>query len=212
MTIKVSVVEDHQPYRAHLAALINGTAGFQCVGAHDSAESALQGVPRERPDVLILDLGLPGRGGLECVGELKSLLPTMEILVLTVHDDPQRLYQALEGGASGYLVKPVPPTRILEALQEIRQGGSPMSSQIARMVIKTFHRRGASRRGLEELTSREEEILQLLAEGYQNKEIADRLGVAVSTIATHLHNIYQKLHVGTRAEAVVKYLQGEASN
>ena len=205
--IRVGLVEDKAAYREHLAALIAGTEGYCCSGAHSSAESAMKHVAQEKPDVLLLDLELPKRAGDDCIGELKQKLPALEILVLTLHDEPQRIFKALEAGANGYLIKPVSPSGLLEAIAEVRDGGAPMSSQIARMVIRTFHRRGQASQQLEMLTAREEEIQKLLSAGHSSKDIADLLKISVRTVGTHLHHIYEKLHVCSRSQAVAKYLQ-----
>ncbi|HKX62421.1 MAG TPA: response regulator transcription factor [Verrucomicrobiae bacterium] len=203
--IRVSVVEDTAVYREHLVALINGAPGFACAGAHGSAESALSHVVRERPDVLLLDLGLPRRSGDECLRELKEKLPGLEVLVLTMHDEPKRIFKALEAGASGYLIKPVAPASLLEAISEVRQGGSPMSSPIARLVIRTFHQRGSNNAHLKSLTPREDEILKFLAQGLHTSEIAAALKISKRTVGSHLHHIYDKLHVASRSQAVAKF-------
>jgi len=205
--IKVSIVEDDDKLRNHLVALIGGADGFCCLGAHRTAESALKSIPLEKPQLVLLDLELPKKSGLQCLCELKARLPVLEVLVLTIHDDAHRIFRALEEGACGYLVKPVQPARLLEAIREARTGGSPMSSQIARLVLRTFQQHRKARRILEALTIREEEVLNKLTKGYQTKEIADLLGVSDRTIGTHLRNIYQKLHVHSQAAAVAKYLQ-----
>jgi DNA-binding NarL/FixJ family response regulator len=205
--IRVGLVEDADAYREHLAALLNGADGFHCSGAHATAESAFKLLAREKPDVLLLDLELPRANGDDCIGGLKQKLPSLEILVLTIHETPQRIFKALEAGASGYLIKPVSPARLLEAIAELRSGGAPMSSQIARLVIKTLHQRGQSKMEIETLTPREDEILKLLSEGHPSKEIADALRISPRTVSTHLHHIYEKLHVASRAQAVAKFLR-----
>ncbi len=205
--IRVGLVEDKDAYREHLKALVAGADGFCCSGAHPSAESALKHLAQEKPDVLLLDLELPKRAGDDCIGELKQKLPALEIIVLTLHDEPQRIFKALEAGVSGYLIKPVSPSDLLEAIAEVRDGGAPMSGQIARMVIRTFHRRGQASQLIELLTPREEEILKLLSEGHSSKEIAASLTIGVRTVGTHLRHIYEKLHVSSRSQAVAKFFQ-----
>lgn len=206
MPIRVSIVEDHAPYREHLAALIGGAQGFVCVGAHPTAEVARAHIPAENPDVALLDLELPGLWGTALIVDLKTALPQLEIVMLTVHDEPKLIFQALEAGASGYLTKPAQPAEILDAIAEVHRGGAPMSSGIARLVLRTFHERGKARRELTHLTPREYEIVDLVAKGYQSKEIRDTLGITLPTVRTHLHNIYAKLHVASRSAAAAKYL------
>lgn len=207
MPIKVSLVEDHHGTREHLSVLIGGSDGFECVGAHPSAESALSHVAQEKPDVVLLDLELPSLSGLECIPRLKARAPKSQIVIVTIHDDSHRIFKALEAGACGYLVKPVPPAEILEAIAEVHRGGAPMSSQIARLVIRTFHQRRDSKKEMDKLTEREVEILGLVTKGFQTKEIAGELKVTIRTVSTHLRNIYEKLHVHPRAAAAAKYLR-----
>lgn len=208
MTTRVSIVEDDKQFREYLAALVKGAPGLACAGAHPSAEAALKHIPFEKPDVLILDLELPGRSGLECIGHLKSRLPRLEILVLTVCDDAKHIFDALKNGATGYLQKPLTSSiELLDAIAEIRRGGSPMSSAIARLVVKTFQKRTAARGAVEALSPRELEILESLSKGLRNAEIARALHLSDHTVSTHLHNIYEKLQVHTRAGATAKFLQ-----
>ena len=204
--IRVSVVEDDDEFREHLRALIGGSEGFECVGAHPSAETALKSIPVDKPGIVLLDLELPGKSGLEFIAELKEKHAEIAIVVLTLHDDPQRIFAALEAGASGYLIKPVAPARILDALMDVHNGGAPMSGQIARLVVKSFHKRGRSKQGFDCLTLREAEILGCLAKGLRYQEIADQLGISIRTVSTHLHNSYDKLHVRSRGEATAKFL------
>ncbi len=204
--IRVSIVEDDDEFREHLRALVGGSDGFECVGAHPSAERALKSVSVEKPEVVLLDMELPGKSGLEFIAELKGKQLEIAILVLTLHDDTQRIFAALEAGASGYLTKPVAPARILEALRDVHSGGAPMSSQIARLVVETFHKRGRSMHEFDCLTLREEEILGCLAKGFSYQEIANQLGISIRTVSSHLHNIYNKLHVRSRGEATARFL------
>lgn len=205
--VKVVIVEDDDAFREHLTALISGAGGFSCVGSHRTAEAALKNLAAQRPDVLLLDLELPKTQGLQLVSEVLGRWPELSILVLTIHDDTERIFKALEAGAIGYLVKPVSPARLLEALAEAHAGGSPMSSQIARLVVRRFQDRGRSRQLLEGLTPREAEILDHVTRGLYTKEIADLLGLSERTVGTHLRNIYEKLHVHSRAAAVARFLQ-----
>lgn len=206
--IRVSIVEDHEPTREMLRALVGGSPGFVCVGTHAQAEDALARLLHERPEVVLADLELPGMDGEALITALKARLPGAEIVVLTIHEEPRRIFRALESGASGYLVKPVAPARLLEAIAEAHAGGSPMSSQIARLVIRTFHERGQAKRQLGQLTSREEELLGLIARGDAIKQVADHLGISVRTVGTHLRRIYQKLQVQSRSAAVARFLSG----
>lgn len=204
--IKVVTVEDDDPFREHLAALIGGAQGFRCVGAYRTAEAALKHLPVGQPDVLLLDLELPNTQGLELLSEVVVRWPKVGIVVLTIQDDSARIFEALEAGAIGYLIKPVSPARLLEAIAEAHAGGSPMASQIARLVVKRFQQQGHARRELDALTSREREILEQVAHGLQSKEIADEFGISERTIGSHLRNIYEKLHVHSRAAAVARFL------
>jgi len=204
--IRVGIVEDDDEFREHLRALIGGSDGFECAGAHPSAETALKSFPVDRPEIVLLDMELPGKSGLEFIAELKGKRAEFAIVVLTMHDDTQRIFAALEAGASGYLIKPVAPARILEALMDVRTGGAPMSSQIARLVVKSFQKRGRSKQEFDCLTLREAEILGCLAKGLRYQEIGDQLGISIRTVSTHLHNIYDKLHVRSRGEATAKFL------
>lgn len=208
MTTQVSIVEDEKQFREYLVSLISGAPGLVCVGAHPTAEAALKHVPFEKPDVLLLDLELPGKSGLECIEYLKSRLPKLEILVLTVCDDSKHIFDALKNGATGYLHKPLTSSaELLDAIAEVRRGGSPMTSSIARLVIKTFQGRGKTKREVDSLSPRELEILEHLSRGLRNAEIAEKLYISPLTVSTHLHRIYEKLHVHTRSAAVAKFLQ-----
>ena len=204
--IRVGIVEDDDEFREHLRALIGGSDGFECVGAHPSAETALKSFAVDKPEVVLLDLELPGKSGLEIIAELNEKQPEIAIVVLTLHDETQRIFAALEAGASGYLIKPVAPARILDALMDAHNGGAPMSSQVASLVVKSFYKRGQSKQEVGCLTLREEEILHCLAKGYSYQEIADQLSISIRTVSTHLHNIYDKLHVRSRGEATAKFL------
>lgn len=205
--IKVVIVEDDDQYRDYLAALIGGAGGCRCLGAYRTAEAALKNLPVQLPDVLLLDLELPNTTGLQMISEASSHWPALAILVLTIHDDHERIFSALEAGAIGYLVKPVAPARLLEAIADAHAGGSPMPSQIARLVVKRFQQHGRSRQQLETLTPRETEMLKYIASGLQTKEIAGQLGLSERTVGTHLRNIYAKLHVRSRAAAVAQFMQ-----
>jgi DNA-binding NarL/FixJ family response regulator len=208
--IKVVTVEDDEALREHLAALIGGSPGFQCIGSYRSAEAALKHLPVEQPDVLLLDLELPNTQGLELISNVVARWPKLAILVLTIQDDSARIFEALEAGAIGYLIKPVSPSKLLEAIAEAHAGGSPMASQIARLVVKRFQQQGRSRQELDSLTPRETEMLERIAQGLQTKEISELLGISERTIGSHLRNIYEKLHVRSRSAAVARFLERRA--
>jgi DNA-binding NarL/FixJ family response regulator len=205
--IRVGIVEDNASVREGLALILNASPGFQCVSSCGSAEEALRQLPADEPDVVLMDINLPRRSGIDCVRQLTSILPKMQIVMLTIEEDSRRVFESLEAGASGYLVKNVAPAEILAAIEEVHRGGSPMSSQVARLLVQSFRRRGPSKKADENLTAREEEILRLIAKGYRTKEAADVLSISPQTIETHLRNIYAKLHVRSRAAAVARFIQ-----
>jgi DNA-binding NarL/FixJ family response regulator len=203
----IAIVEDNGPMRETLMQLIQDMPETKCVGVCDTAAKALRQIPKLAPDVVIMDIRLPDRSGIECTARLKPLLPDTQILIYTVHEDNDQIFEALKAGASGYLLKSATPTEIREALIDIKLGGAPMSSEIARKVVQSFRRPDSGKvPGMDELTRREEEILALLAQGYVAKEIAQKLLLSYATVRTHLHHIYEKLHVSSKTEAVVKYL------
>lgn len=206
--IRVATIEDDDNYRAHLAALINGADGFACVGSYRNTEAALTQLSRIQPHVLLLDLELPGRHGLEVIAEIVAHWPHLAIIVLTVHDEAAEIFAALEAGAIGYLGKPVSSVRLLEAIAEAHAGGSPMSTSIARLVVRKFHQQGQLRKHLDQLTARETEILDHISRGLTTKEIASQLHLSDRTIGSHLRKIYDKLQVHSRSAAVSRYLQG----
>lgn len=201
----IAIVEDNNDFRTSLERYLNDAPGYRCVCTCSTAEEALQQIPRLMPDVVLMDIHLPKQSGVACTRRLKELCPKIQILILTVYEDNERIFGALKAGAGGYLLKRADPADILRAIQDVKQGGAPMSSQIARRVVQSF-REDSSAPKVEELSEREEEILQQLAKGYSTKEIADRLSVSVNTIRTHLQHIYGKLHVRSRTEAVIKFL------
>jgi DNA-binding NarL/FixJ family response regulator len=207
MTIAVSIVEDVDDIRESLALLINGSTGFRCISAYGRGKEALRGLERDNADVVLMDINLPDISGIECVRELRSRNPKFQILMLTMYEDSEQVFNALAAGASGYLLKRTPPSKLLEAIQEVVQGGSPMSMQIARMVVHSFHGAGTSHDTQVELSPREEEILAHLAKGLRYKEIADTLFISVETVRSHLRRIYEKLQVRSGTEAVLKYLK-----
>jgi DNA-binding NarL/FixJ family response regulator len=202
--INVAIVEDEDEVRDGLALLINGSEGFRCVLTYASAESGLPGILENKPDVVLMDINLPGMSGIECMRKLKVRQPGLLIMMLTVYDDDEKIFESLKSGASGYLLKTTPPVKLLEAIQELQDGGSPMSSRIARKVVETFQAMGPSAKETENLSRREHEVLSYLAKGYRYREIAETLFISIETVRTHLRNIYEKLHVRSRGEAVRK--------
>lgn len=205
--IRVALVEDNASVREGLAALIDGSPGFRCVASVRTAEEALQRLPGIQPDVVLMDINLPRLSGIECTRALKDRIPATQVVMLTIEEDGQRVFESLEAGATGYLVKNTPPAGILEAIQEVHRGGSPMSGPIARLIVRTFHRPPPATRPDARLTPREEEVLTLVARGFRSKEVAEALDIGVHTVETHLRNIYEKLHVRSRVEAVARFLE-----
>jgi DNA-binding NarL/FixJ family response regulator len=207
MPTSVAIVEDHPLTRENLARLIRQTRGFQCVGTYPSAEAALEGLPKAAPDVVLMDINLPKMSGVDCAAQLKSLLPSVQIVMLTVYDDTQKVFQALENGATGYLLKRSKSDEIIHAIEEVLRGGAPMSSYIARKLVQSFQKPTNAGSKDENLTKRETEVLALVAKGYANKEVADALGLSFETVRSYLKTIYTKLHVRSRTEAAMKFRQ-----
>lgn len=205
--INVAIVEDNDRVRDGLALLIDGSEGFECRETCSSAEEALRRLPGLRPDVVLMDIQLPGMSGIECVSRLKERCPDLQVMMLTVYEDDDKIFKSLVAGATGYVLKKTRPAELLDAIRELHEGGSPMSDRIARRVVDAFSRMGRSGRETENLSEREHEILALLAKGYQDKEIADQLFLSVKTVRAHLHNIYGKLHVRSRTQAVLRFLK-----
>jgi DNA-binding NarL/FixJ family response regulator len=207
--IKVAITEDNNTIREGLAALINGTQGYSCVGSFPDCESFLSKLPLLSADVVLMDIGLPGISGIEGIARAKRIKPELNILMLTVYEDSQSVFKALCAGACGYLVKKTPPSRLLEAIKDANEGGAPMSSLIARQVITVFQQTQgkASEESEAELSSREKEVLTSLSDGNNYQEIADRLFISVDTVRHHIKNIYKKLHVHSQSEAVAKAIR-----
>jgi DNA-binding NarL/FixJ family response regulator len=193
--------------RQLLARLTKTTLGLECVCICKSAEDALRLIPDARPDVVIMDIQLPGMSGIECTARLRQTAPASHVLILTVFGDSDQIFEALKAGASGYLLKRAAPSEIVEAIRDVQSGGAPMTPEIARRVVVSFRPASPASAKLEHFTPREEEILQLLAKGYVTKETADQLHISFDTVRRHLRHIYEKLHVRSRTEAVIKYLQ-----
>lgn len=205
--IRIAIVEDDNTVRAVLEILLNGSPGFTCVAAYGNGEDAVAGLPGINPDVVLMDINLPGISGIECIIRLKELGLPSQFIMLTIFEDTDAIFKSLSAGASGYLLKQTPPAKLLEAIQDVYMGGSPMSREIARKVIQSFQQQATAAPSSDNLTRREEEILSLLIKGLLYKEIADKLCIGVETVRTHLRHIYEKLQVRTRSEAIVKYLQ-----
>ena len=212
MLTSVSIVEDDAGIRSALAKVIDHTAGFHCLAAYPDAETALRHIPGNRPDVVLMDINLPGLSGIECMRRLRAVVPGLRVVMLTVYDDEDNVFESLKAGADGYLLKRTGRAAMMESLTEMLRGGVPMSRQIARCVIQYFHDLNhrpvaAPLEAGEALTSREYEILKKLTEGYHYKEIADALDISIHTVRNHIRRIYEKLHVHSRTEAVVKHLR-----
>jgi len=205
--VGVAIIEDHREFREYLTKLINRTEGLKCTGSFRSVEDALPRIAEELPDVVLIDIGLPGMSGIEGIGVLKERHPTILLLTLTVYDDDERIFDALCAGASGYLLKKTQPARLVESVKEAAQGGAPMSPEVARRVIRLFRQIRPPERAEHNLTPHEVRVLKLLAEGHNYRTAASRLGVASTTINFHLQNIYQKLQVHSKTEAAAKALR-----
>jgi DNA-binding NarL/FixJ family response regulator len=204
--IRIAVVEDDKMVREVLEILLNGSPGFSCVAVYGNGEDAVAGLREVNPDVVLMDINLPGINGIECIIRLKELGLPMLFIMLTIFEDADAIFQSLSAGASGYLLKGTPPAKLLEAIQDVYQGGSPMSREIARKVIQSFQQPASNSVTENILTKREEEILACLVKGLLYKEIANLLFIGVETVRTHIRHIYEKLQVRTRSEAIVKYL------
>ncbi len=206
MSILSSIVEDQKEVRESFAEWLGNAPGLRCVGTHATAEEALINLPAEAPDVVLMDINLPGMNGIQCVSRLKDLLPNLLVLMLTTYDQGDLIFDSLRAGANGYLLRNMPREELVKAVQQVHAGGAPMSLQVARKVISFFHRAGNSSPELQQLTQRELEILKQLAKGYLYKEIADHFGISISTVRTHVSAVYEKLHVHSRTEAAMKLI------
>ncbi len=205
--VRVMLIEDLREVRESLTILIDGTSGFACVGSYRTMEDALAANRKERPDVILTDIGLPGMSGIEGISVLRTLYPETPILALTVYDDNRNVFNALCAGASGYLLKNTPPARLLESLHEVVAGGAPMSPEVARRVVELFREFRPPTDAPCRLTPQESELLKLLVKGHHYKTAAQQMGIATSTVSFHLKNIYQKLQVHSKTEAVAKALR-----
>lgn len=202
---KIAIVEDSRVIRESLIEFVSTDPECTCVCACATAEEALKLIPKQQPDIVLMDVQLPNMSGIECTAQLKQLLPTLHIIMVTVYEDTDRIFKALRAGACGYLLKRCTPEELLAAIHEVRQGGAPMSREIARKVIFSFQEPLTVAAEVEELSPREREILELLAAGFPNKQIADRLGLTDGTVRWHLRHVYHKLHVRSRTEAALKF-------
>jgi DNA-binding NarL/FixJ family response regulator len=205
MAIAVCIVDDDAHARRILANWISRASGFRLAGEWGDAESALRSVPEKTPDVVLMDINLPGMSGVEAVKRLKPTMPAAQFVMLTVYEDVDHIYSALAAGATGYLLKQTPREELLTALQDVHSGGSPMTSNIARKVVQSFRRSPVNTSQQVDLSNREQEVLDFLARGYLYKEIAEKLSIGVPTVNTYVRRIYEKLHVRSRAQAVAKY-------
>ena len=216
MPITISIVEDNDKLRGTLAKVIGRADGFRFVSDYCTAEEALADLPKVKPEVVLMDINLPGMNGVECVRKLKAVLPQTQVMMLTVYEDTENIFNALAAGANGYLLKRTPTKELIEAIREVQRGGSPMTTHIARLVVQSFQKPvaapaqpvgGGSGGDLSELSEREQQVLDLLAQGLIYKEIADKLNIGYETVHTYIRRIYEKLQVRTRTEAVAKFLQ-----
>ena len=203
--IKVGIVEDNKTLREGFETLINRTPGMQCICACGTVGEAVKQIPPARPDVVLMDIQLPDGTGIDCTAKIKEQLPDVQIIVVTVYADSDWIFQALQAGACGYLLKRATPARIIEAIREAQEGGVPMTPEIARKVIGQFQAPIKAAEEVESLTPRETEVLQFIMHGLANKEIADRMSISVNSVKWHLRHIYEKLHVRSRVEAVLKF-------
>jgi len=207
MPIKVSIIEDDDWIRENLASQIRQSDGFQCGGCYSTAEAAIDQLPGNVPDVVLMDINLPKMSGIECVRKLKTLIPSAQIMMLTVYEDSDKIFDSLLAGANGYLLKRTPQAQIIEAISDVYRGLSPMSGHIARKVVQYFNQRGSDETEIERLSKREREVLDCLARCIAYKEIADALAISIDTVRMHVKGIYSKLHVHSGGKAVAKYLR-----
>jgi DNA-binding NarL/FixJ family response regulator len=205
MKKSVVIVEDDRGLREQLLKILETASDIKCVGTYGSGEEALPKILEQRPDVVLMDIKLPGMSGIRCVAEIKKIVPEMQIIMVTVYEDSERIFRALKAGANGYLVKSSPPNQLLAAIRDVYKGGAPMSSHIASKVVKHFHLLGPSTKEAENISPREREVLDLLSQGFIYKEIGDKLDIGTETVRTYVKNICQKMHVRGRLEAVAKH-------
>lgn len=210
MSINVCIVEDDAGLRESISRFVGESAGFACAGAFGSGEEAVAEIPRLQPDIVLMDINLPAMNGIECVRRLKQLCPALQVMMLTVYERSDQIFDALAAGACGYLLKNTPPDKLLEALADVRNGGSPMSSHVARKVVQAFQPAERGKPLIEHLAPREQQVLSLLSKGCAYKQIAAEMQLSMGTVRTYIRRIYEKLHVNCRTDAVVKYLDATA--
>ena len=203
---KIAIVEDNKVIRESLIEFVQADSECECVYVCATAEEALKEIPKYQPEVVLMDIQLPDISGIECTAHLKQLMPSVQIIMVTVYEDAERIFKALRAGACGYILKRGIPEELISAIREVRQGGAPMSGEIARKVIASFQEPGTTAAEMEGLSPREREILELLAAGFPNKQIAARVGLTNGTVRWHLRHVYHKLHVRSRTEATLKFL------
>jgi DNA-binding NarL/FixJ family response regulator len=204
MPLKVAIVEDDPRWRANLESLLRETEDLESVGSYRSGEDALENLPRRNPQVILMDINLPGMSGVECIRQVRALLPSVQIVMLTVYDDSDRIFQALQMGANGYLLKRATADEIIQAIRDVHSGGAPMSAYIARKVVQSFQKQSPTAKPDEVLSKRESEVLSYIARGYSDKEVAEALGLTSATVRSYLKTIYGKLHVHSRTQAIIK--------
>jgi len=209
--ITVAIVEDDAGIRSSLEWMLKSSAEFLCVAACQDAEEALRQLPGVAPQVILMDINLPNRSGIECTARIKELLPTVQVVMITVYGDTEKVFNALRAGASGYILKRTPPEKIMQAIREVHAGGVPMSAEIARKVLGAFREPAPVPAEEQNLSRREQEVLELLSQGCANKEIADKLSISIETVTWHLRHIYSKLHVRSRTQATLKFLSHRKS-
>lgn len=206
--IRVAIVEDDEWVRENLVRELGRNTGFSCLGAFRSAEAAIEGVPSLNPDVVLMDINLPGMDGVQCIRRLKEICPDVQFLMLTVYEESDKIFNSLIAGARGYLLKRTTTPELLEAIRQVCEGGAPLTDHIARRVVHYFNQQGAKTASLDTLTPRERQVLEKLAQGARYKEVADQLTLSIDTVRMNVRHIYSKLHVHSRGEAVAKYLSG----
>jgi DNA-binding NarL/FixJ family response regulator len=211
MSIRVAIVEDDAGMRETLKKIVQTAPMLSFDGAYESAEKAAEPIFSNRPDVALVDINLPGKSGITLVAELKERLPKLQVMMITVYEDGDRIFDSLQAGASGYLLKRSQPQEIIQAIVQLHAGGAPMSAEVARKVVDFFKRRTKTESELKQLSARETEILRELSKGYRYKEIADHLSISIETVRSHVHHIYEKLHVESRVEAVMKYVRDQTT-
>ena len=204
--VRLAIVEDDDWLRGNLEQEIGQTPGFKVLQTFSTAESAVAGIPALRPDVVLMDINLPGMNGIECLRKLKADRPDLQILMLTVYEESEQIFNSLLAGASGYLLKRTATSQIIESISQVRAGGSPMTANISRKVVQYFNRMGNRVSECDRLSPREREVLELLAQGDAYKQIAEKLGVSLETVRMNVKNLYTKLHVHSRGEAVAKWM------